>query len=155
MFSCNKIDIPHCSCNISFSTHPPTHQPPASQPLYDRWGVGGETDESQGAPRHFTFPLLQPDRTWITVNDSPPRPQSDLTCHRLSSPCSSSSPSHLHPNGSPMGGQAPLGCHRQRGTVSFRKEGWRWEDWEGGPGIGCRSVCHKHTDISCTEEQQI
>lgn len=69
--------------------YPSSHSPVTRQPAvaYDRWGWRGETDERQGTPRHFTFPLLQPDRTWITVNDSPARPQSDLTCRRLSLGC--------------------------------------------------------------------
>lgn len=60
--------------------HPPSAAP--RQHSYCLWWVGvegGETDECQGAPRHFTFPLLQPDRAWITVNDGPPQPQNHLT----------------------------------------------------------------------------
>lgn len=43
----------------------PEHRFPftSQQPWSMIGGAGGETDESQGLPHHFTFPLLQPDRT--------------------------------------------------------------------------------------------
>lgn len=92
MFSCySKTAIPHYSCNISFSTHLPTHQPLAI--VFDSWGRVERQMRARSC-HHFTFPLLQPDRTWITVNDSS-LPQSDLTCCSPSS-CSLT-PSHSQP----------------------------------------------------------
>lgn len=94
-----KIDTRH---SFLPSTHPPP-SPVTRQHSYCLWwvgveeGVGGETDECQGAPRHFTFPLLQPDRAWITVNDSPPRPQNHLTRHRLSRSSALRLPSQMGP----------------------------------------------------------
>lgn len=127
--------------------YPSSHSPVTRQPaiVYDRWGWRGETDESQGAPRHFTFPLLQPDRTWITVNDSPPRPQSDLTCHRLSLCPPAPPPTLMGPRWVAKLPEDPAG----RGGQSL------WRKRDGGErikkeaGIGCRSgeLCGRHTDF--------
>lgn len=106
------------------------HRRPAI--VHDRWSCKGETDERQGTPRHFTFPLLQPDRTWITVNDSPPRPPSHLTCHRLS-------PRHLSPPPLPPTPPALMGPR------------WVAELPQDPAGSGGQSVLRKRDGGECAE----
>ncbi len=64
----------------------------------------------------------------------------------------------LHPNGSPLGGQAPSGPGWQRGTVSSEKRGIGMRGLRKRPGDGSQesrragTACSKPSNISFTEE---